>query len=147
MAVRLTVEPASAIRRILAADPAVDHLAESRIYAHELPAQDTDFMPRPCVVISNAPGRAQGPDARTWAALRVARLDVVAYARDRQTASLLAEAVGSVLLTISRKILPGDNLLHSCTATGGPLPSRDGDAQWPMVLTVYDALIGYPTRT
>ena len=138
---------AEAVRPFLLADPDVHRYSEGRIYAHELPRGDTRLMPRACLVIQEAPGRAQGPGARTWARLQTTTLDVIAYGADKQQAGRLAEAVSSLLPAISRKLLPGDQILHDLTATGGPLPSRDRETDWPMVVTSYTALIGYPSRS
>ncbi len=64
------------------------------------------------------------------------RIDVRCYGEDSYEADQLHGQVYRAMKRLARH-RRGDVLLQTALVSGGPLPGRDGDADWPYTLSVY----------
>lgn len=130
----MTVDPISAAKDLL-----LDELDPVPGFAHELPDDQDDLMPRKCFVVSAAGGPGAGgflPDARQ-------RLDVRFYGATHDEAMEIA-VTGHSFLKNLRRTVAGVVLIRGFEPSSGFLTLRDGDARWPLVLRSY--LLSYDER-
>jgi hypothetical protein len=119
----------AALRTVLLADADVAALCEARVWAAEMPKAEATSMPRCCVVICYAGGferRATDPIVRP-------RADVYSYGETFHRAGQVDRAVYSALKALSRERV-GEALIHGVFLAGGPVPLRDSDAGWPVMV-------------
>lgn len=109
-------------------------------------------MPRTCVVISRSGGAATGQGARSYAKWRNSRFDFKTYGKDTWEAEMLQGIMYETMTEIGRtlpKDAPEEIVLQEATkatgtrikdavVTGGPLPGRDPDGDWPYQLIIFD---------
>ena len=129
--------PIFAIVELLLADQPVAFLVDDRVYGEEIPERDNQHMPRPAVVVNHAGGGSLGPGARSRAPWVVTRLDIQSYGKTPEEASILHWWVYRRLTTMGREVW-ANTLLQDAVVSGGPIPSRDSNTDWPFMLGVYD---------
>ncbi len=127
---------ASALRLFLLADAGVNTLVGTRVFAVELPAVETAFMPRQCVVIKPSGGPAFQPGSYIDHAFQT--LDLFSYGETPFEADLVRDAVGDALRLLRRNAT-GTTLIHWVQPAGGWASNRDADADWPMGFQSFQA--------
>jgi len=132
--------PLEAVVDFLLNDAGVVDLVSTRVYFAELPRADTKLAPRAAVVVSASGGGGTGAGDRSFIPLTKMRMDVRAYAATPYACWAIHLAVLDALKNLSRAVETA-TLLHCATVTGGPLQLRDGDLDWPLVLSVYDVIV------
>jgi len=119
----------SALVLFLRNNPAVNELAEQRIYEAELPRKENQYMPRKAVVISPAGGFVFTRDLP----LVTPRFDTWSYGENFYEAHRLDRAVYDALKSITR-VVSNKVLLHSVALAGGPNQYRDPNTDWPAMI-------------
>jgi len=118
----------------LRADVRVSGLTE-RIYGSELPRDGAAGMPSKTVVVM-ASGLGGTTGDRSDVREVGNRFDVRCYGESPYQADLLHGAVFRAMKDLRRERY-NDVVLQTAEVGGGPLPGRDGDADWPYTLGVY----------
>lgn len=124
---------------VLKADAGVAALAGERIFGEELPEDQAQHMPRPCVVLQPSGGAPGGGGYMKHTAQRV---DALSYGRTRGEASQLRRAVFACLKQLRRvtaETSAGGVLIHWVEDAGGYLTGRDPDADWPIAFQSFQA--------
>lgn len=124
----------------LRADTQVAALAAGRVYGAELPPQEAAQMPRKAVVVTAAGGGTTGPGARSYLPLGTVRVDVRCYGETQYEAMKVWRAVHGALKRLGR-CPQGEALLHAAYEEAGPLQTREPEVGWPLVLSVWEALV------
>ena len=125
----------------LAATSAITALVSTRIYGQELPDSEIAAMPRKTLML-----RWAGGAGGLYRNLSVWRVDVWHYGETPFEAGVLHRTVHDVLKHLSREVSAGV-LLHALEESGGPLPIREPDTHWPVVVQawlLYAADVGVP---
>ena len=136
-------DPLAAVRAYLLADALVNSLTGGRVYGAELPASDAGSMPQRSAVIQYSGGTAIGPGARSYVRVGLYRIDVKAYGATPFEAAEVHFACHDRLKNqLKRSVELGDTLLHNAVVAGGPINLRNGDLDWPLVLGVYEIMVG-----
>lgn len=107
-------------------------LVGNRIYAGELPHDETPDMPRACIVINHA----GGPGSRDYLKIGEMRIDVKCYGETLIQASEVYNVLSDFLKNI-RRIVQDDILLHRLNESGGPTLTRDPAIFWPYVISTW----------
>jgi hypothetical protein len=125
---------------------------DQRVWAMEIPqfclehpdCREAQHMPRACVVVSRSGGASIGPGARSFSRWRNSRFDVFTYGATTYEAEMLQSAVYETLTQLGsndqrdRLRMFHGTVLKAAVVTGGPLPGRDADGDWPYQMTVFD---------
>lgn len=122
-------DPLAALRTVLLADADVATLCGTRVFAAELPKAEAEYMPRTCVVLVYSGGFervATDPIIRP-------RVDAYSYGETFHVAGQVDRAVYSALKALRRQKV-GEVLIHGVGLAGGPVPLRDSDAGWPVMM-------------
>lgn len=107
-----------------------------RIYGTELPVAEVAYMPRATIVVAASGGAGSGAGARSRAPWVQNRIDVRCYGETPYAADQVHNAVYRALTQTAWQVY-GDTAIVDAEVSGGPLPGRDGDADWPYTLGVY----------
>jgi len=137
-------DPLAAVVSYLLADTEVQAQVGLKVFGAELPPLNTlgFTMPVKCMVVAYAGGTAIGPGARSKVPLGLYRMDVKAYGGTPFEASAVyLAAMDRLVRTLERSVERGTTLLHNAVVAGGPIGLRDGDLDWPMVLSTYEIMI------
>ena len=127
----------AAVIQILKEADEVKQMVGERVFGTELPDDQAQDMPRPCIVVSAAGGAGSGPGARSRANWVANRLDCKCYGPTPYQSELLHNEVFRVMHKLERTVID-DIAIMDAVVAGGPLPGRDGDANsWPYTLGVY----------
>lgn len=136
-------DPLAAVRAYLLGDPLINSLTSGRVYGAELPASVAGSMPQASAVIQYSGGTAIGPGARSYVKVGLYRIDVKAYGgTPHQAAQVHFVCHDRLKNQLKRSVELGDTLLHNAVVAGGPIDLRDGDLDWPLVLGVYEIMVG-----
>jgi hypothetical protein len=122
-----TVDPISATKDVL-----VDWLDPVPGFAHELPDDQDDAMPRKCFVVTGA----GGPAAGGFLPIGKQRVDVKSYGATHAEAMDVAVAAHLVLKNLRRTVV-GAVLVHGFETSSGYTTLREPDTRWPLVLRTY----------
>lgn len=120
---------------IVGADSAVQALVggappNDRIFGLELPKSEASSMPRKALVIK----MSGGPGREDYIEIGTVRYDFLHYGKTPFEARKLWRTVHPVMKQISRQ-LNSSVLIHSAIGSGGPISLRDGDTDWPFILS------------
>ena len=126
----------AAVVQLLKADGLVQELPGVEIYG-DLPRGRISDRLGPTIVVAANGGGSLGPGARSYIPWQVTRLDIYCYSRTAYEAADLNQRVYAALTQMQRTRY-GDTLLRDAIVSGGPIQSRDADADWTCVLSVYD---------
>lgn len=113
---------------------------EPRIFGGELPDDEAQYMPRACIVVSDAGGFSD----RLPEVLDRSRVDTRSYARTPDEAKALAVHVRRRLKELRRFVAENGVVLHPAQRAGGYIPLREPVGGWPLVLRSY--LLVYDER-
>ena len=94
------------------------------------------ITPRKTIVLMASGGAGGGRGARTRMRWVENRIDVRCYGESPYQADVLHGEVYPAMIDLEG-FTNGDTRLVSAEVSGGPLPARDGDADWPITLSVY----------
>lgn len=133
----MSVLPEMALAAFLKADVTVSALTGGRVYAGELPPKDTNAMPRKCIVIK--PSGGAGVFGNGYQEYADRRYDVRSYGPTPYQAALVQNAAYHALKGLRREVHDGV-LLHWAKHSGGPIPLRDPDADWPFRFESFQVL-------
>ncbi len=133
-------DPVEALVVYLRADAEVAAMVVGRVYGAELPPQEAAQMPRKAVVVTAAGGGATGPGARSYLPLGTVRMDVRCYGETQYEAMKVWRAVHRALKRLGRQV-QGQALVHAVYEEAGPLQTREPEVGWPLVLSVWEALV------
>lgn len=123
-----------ALVSFVAADSAVDALADGRVYGGELPEDEQANQPRAAVVIRPAPGvNVIGTGYQEYGDHTV---DVFCYGETPSESHALWRAVHGALKNLRREVV-GDTLLHWAQLNSSDRTLRDPDTTWPYTLSSY----------
>ena len=114
----------------------VSALVGDRVFGTELPDDQGQKLSRRCVVVSASGGAGAGAGSRSRAHWIPNRLDAKCYGKTPYEADQVHNAVYRVMTQLERTVV-GDVAVMDAVVAGGPLPGRDGDADWPYTLGVY----------
>ena len=116
----------SALLSFLKADTAVAALADTRIYAAELPRAEIESMPQKIAVLRYA----GGVERNRFLPIAEPRIDILSFGETYHEAGKLDRAIYAALKALNRETV--DNvLLHGIALSGGPLMLRDSDTGSP----------------
>lgn len=127
------------MRTLLLSSSEVSTAAGGRIYAGELPAAQAASMPRRAIVVT--PSGGVGLGSRDYSDLVEPRVDIKCYG----ATSVEAEDVHKVVRKFLRQLRPtvaAGILVHRVVVESHGSYLRDGPAEWPMYLSVYDVAMG-----
>lgn len=128
----------TALTEFLKADADVASLAGTRVFGAELPEGEAINMPRASVVCRPSGGGSYIP-GRSYIEIADPRVDITCYGATPYQADRTHRAVHAALKQMRRNVSAGC-LLHWALPTVSPLQLRDPDAEWPMVLSVWQVL-------
>lgn len=131
----------SALRAFLLADPQTAALIGTRVFGDTLPRQETNLMPRACVVIRSA----GGPGTGETIALADNRVDVRCFGANAVEAAQVYRTIFTALKWACQRASIGDTLIHSVTPEAGPISLTEPEAGWPFILSSWRvklALVG-----
>lgn len=121
-----------AVQEWLADGVALAEAVEGRFFGHGLPDDEAPFMPRSCVVITDAGGYADDLPEE----MDRSRLDIRAYAATLDQAKTIAVLVRGRMRELSRSVRNGI-VISAATRVGGYIPYREPVGDWPAVLRSY----------
>lgn len=130
-------DPLSALITFLKADVDLAALVSTRVFGDELPAGQTTAMPRKCVVVEPSGGTQS--IGRAYQNYGDGRFDIKSYGETPFEAARVQLAVYGAMKALRRKTHSGV-LLHWAIRSGGPLPLRDPDTDWPSRFESYQVL-------
>ncbi len=131
--------PIAALVEHLKADTTVADDVGTRVFGSEIPEDERSSMPEATVVVKRAGGLdVIGQGFQEYGDIRV---DVLCYAATPFLADELALAVQPALKQLRRTVYE-DCVLHWARASGGALPLRDPDTDWPIVVSSWQVLVG-----
>lgn len=113
--------------------PRVVSVVQERVYGGEVPDEETTRMPRTLIVVKPAGTPALAPGSNDYIAASVRRIDVMCYAKTFNAAGDLANRVAADLKPWRRQTI-GDHLVFWFKHSSGPIPMRDPDGDWPVVV-------------
>ena len=116
----------AAVRKYLLLDATVAPLVNDRVYAGELPKEQTPDMPRKAIVLRYA----GGIEANTFVPIARPRIDITAYGETYHEAGRVDRAAYTALKKLDRQNVNGV-LLHGIAISGGPLMLKDPQTNWP----------------
>ena len=124
----------------------IQAMVDKRVWAPELPEEEIKEMPRQCVVVTRSGGASTGPGARSYAPWLNNRLDVRCYGKTPYEAEVLQSAVYNFMTQLELKPdgnlgnqrVAGGSIIKNAVVSGGPIPGRDADGDWPFQLTIFD---------
>lgn len=133
----------AALRTYLAADPYIAPLvtpagaSSARVFAGEIPREQTKDMPIPTVLIRPAGGlEVHGGGYQQFGDKRI---DVYSYGSTPRAANDVWRVVHPALKQLGRELVNGC-LLHWANPASGPLALRDPDNDWPFTLSVWQVM-------
>lgn len=127
----------TALVSFLKANSEVNTISSGRIFGGELPEGEAINQPRAAIVL-----RASGGGAmlgRSYIELSDPRVDILCYGSTPYQADAVHRAMDPALKQMRRNV-QGNCLLHWANRTTSPMNLRDPDAEWPMVLSVWQVL-------
>jgi len=127
----------AALVSYLKADTDVYTATGGRVYGGELPDAEAINQPRGAIVL-----RATGGgffSGRSFMELNDPRVDIMCYGSTPYQAGVVFNLMHPVLKQMRRNVT-GNCLLHWCHPTTSPQQLRDPDAEWPMILSVWQVL-------
>ena len=133
------VDPLSAICSLIRDETSLTAIHEGRVFGIELPESEAQSMPRLAVVISHSGGLSLGQGARSTVPIVTSRMDVKSFGATPVDCSNLHWNIHHYLVNLKR-VLIADSLIHSIVVSGGTLPLRDPDTDWPYFLASYDII-------
>lgn len=116
-------------------------LVNGRAFAPELPYGEGENLPGGCIEFQYSGGASIGQGARSRGRRTTVRVDVKCYGSTLWEAERVHWAVYDVLTLLERTVV-ADTIIEDAVASGGPIPQRDPDTDWPYVLGVYDISVG-----
>lgn len=131
-------DPLEAVVAYLAADADVVSLAADRVYGAELPAEASQPVLPPTVVVQNAGGFGNRGTSSDYHQ----RIDVVAYGPDSLTANHLQLACMGALNRVKRLVING-TILYSVSNETLPSPGRSPTSFWPYSWTTWSVHTNY----
>lgn len=131
--------PIAALIEYLNADVTIAEEVGDRVFGGEIPSDRDEDMPEPTIVVKRAGGLdIIGQGYQDYGDIRV---DVLCYAATPFAAEELALAVQPALKQMRRTVYD-DCVLHWARKSGGTLPLRDPDTDWPLVVSSWQVLVG-----
>jgi hypothetical protein len=112
-------------------------LAESRVFVDEIPPGETASMSRKCIVIEPSGPSVLGGAFQEYGD---GRYDIRCYGETPYEAARLQAQVYQVMKHLQRETHAGV-LIHWARRSGGPIPLRDPDTDWPFRFESYQVLI------
>ena len=94
------------------------------------------ITPRKTIMLVASGGAGGGRGARTRMRWVENRIDVRCYGETPYQADVLHNKVYPAMIDLEG-YTSDDTRLVTAEVSGGPLPARDGDADWPFTLSVY----------
>ncbi len=128
------MNPIGAVVEMMLADTTITDLVGQHVYGEEF---DLEGDPRKLVLVRSSGGGSLGPGAQSYVPWHVHRMDVFCYGEDMEQARRVYNAVYTLLHQLTRTVKQG-TALRDATVTGGPLPGRDSNSDWPYYLAVFD---------
>ena len=116
----------AALRSFLLLNGAVAPLVDNRIYAGELPKDETPHMPLKAIVLRYA----GGIESNTFVPITRPRIDITSYGETYHEAGTVDRAVYDALKALDRQTVDGV-LLHGVALSGGPIMLKDPQTNWP----------------
>lgn len=132
------VDHLAALVDLLAAVTAVSDLVGTRVFGGGLPRDETDSMPRQCIVVKYS-GNPGGPGSADFSRLAEFRVDTLCYGETPWKADQVRRAVHDAMKAISRSV-QGSVLFHRANWSGGPIQALDQDTDWPFCFESWDVL-------
>lgn len=126
----MIVDLMAALVAHLRSRPAITAIAGQRVFALELPADESALMPRHALVL--VPSGGVGAPYVATLALEAQRIDCYSYGPTAFEAARLRRAARSELRGIVR-LHVGSVLIHWIIPAGGLMHNRDGQTGWPLV--------------
>ncbi|MBS3927092.1 MAG: hypothetical protein KGZ65_00105 [Sphingomonadales bacterium] len=131
--------PILALVEHLKADTTVAEEVGERVFGSELPEDECDSMPEASIVVKRAGGLdVIGQGFQEYGDIRV---DVLCYAATPFLAEDLHLAVHPAMKQLRRTVY-GDCVLHWARSSGGAIPLRDPDTDWPFTFSSWQVLVG-----
>lgn len=127
----------SALISFLKADSEVNTISSGRVFGGELPQAEVISMPRTAIVLRQSGGGFMS--GRSYIEINDPRVDILCYGSTPSQADAVYRAMHPALKQMRRNVR-GNCLLHWAHRTTSPLSLRDPDAEWPMVLSVWQVL-------
>ena len=125
----------------LKADAGVIAQVGTRVFALELPGEETENMPRKALVLVPAGGFA--PGYTVTLSLDANRVDAFSYGATPYEAMEVRRAVRTAMKGIQRAKV-GSTLLHWALPAGGFADERDPQTRWPRVFESFSVLAAEP---
>lgn len=132
---------------VLLNTPDITVMTEQRIWGMEIPrfcsehgdCREGQHMPRACIVVTRDGGGAGGPGARSYARWRNDRLDIFTFGKDPLEAERLQVLVYDRMTDLRQThVMSANVILKNAVVSGGPLPGRDPDGDWPYQFMSFD---------
>ena len=123
-----------------------------RVDGGELPRECVNKQPQEWVVVRPSGGASIGPGARSYAPWVNSRMDIRCYGQTPFLSYRVYDAVYKVMVELERRTIGdvdvGEDAQETITisgavVTGGPIPGRDPDSDWPFTLGVFDVSSTY----
>ena len=129
----------------LANDMRVTRLAGERVYGAELPAYEAAEMPRKTILVMASGGLGAGAGTSSQTPWANNRFDIRCYGETPYIADILHNVVYRAMHDLRVHDYEGMRLV-TAVKSGGPLPGRDMDADWPYTIGVYTVGAVYEDR-
>ena len=126
----------AAIVQYLAEDGRVSRLAGSRVYGSEFPEREAAAMPQKLAVVTASGGLGSGAGTSSRTPWTQNRVDIRCYGETPYQADILHGAVYRAMVELHLHERE-DIRLSDAVISGGPLPGRDLNADWPYTIGVY----------
>lgn len=136
----MIASPLAALVTWLAGRPELHTLVEGRVYGAELPPGAAASMPRKAVLCRYA-GMGTGPGARDYVRRGSARVDLWCYGETPYEAERVRLVAYAALKELERALV-GTTLIFPVVKLAGPIPIRDPDTDWPIVVDTYQLATG-----
>lgn len=119
--------------------PSVALLTYSRIFGGELPASETQFMPRAAIVIRASGGVSLTGESKLEHDTQ--RIDVFAFGATPREAATVMRAANLALRRLERGVYAGC-LIHWANAASGSLAGREPVTEWPRQFQSFQVMHG-----
>lgn len=133
----MIADPIAALVALLQADADIAALVDQRVFGGELPAAETQFMPRGAIVLDLSGGVSIM--GRSYVEADTQRFDLTAWGATPAQAALIA-ATAALALRRARRAVWAGTLIHWVQDAGGSQSGRDSDTQWPFSARSFQVL-------
>lgn len=123
----------------LRADAATAALVGTRVFAGELPADETKFMPREAIVLRGSGGVALLGDTNVEHDTQ--RIDVFSFGASPRAAARVMRAAALALRGLQRGVFAGC-LIHWVNSAGGSSSGREPVTEWPRQFQSFQVMHG-----